>query len=55
MRPRRSEAENDIAGSDIRLWQDVFALDGAHCETGKVIVTSVIEARHFRRLAADES
>ena len=54
MHARRGKPDHHVAGLDIGPRQNVFARDGADGKSGKVVIAALIDARHFRRLAADQ-
>ena len=54
MHARRGEPDDDVARRDVGARQYVLASDGADGKAGKVIIVALIDARHFRGLAADE-
>ena len=54
MHAGRGEADNDVACLDIRPRQEVLAPDGAHRKAGKIVIATMIDAGHFRRLATDQ-
>ena len=51
---RRSDAEDDVARADVVSRQHGVALDGADREARQIVVVAVIDAGHFRGLAADQ-
>ncbi len=54
MQPARGEAEHDVAGRYRAAVDRGAALDRADGKAGEIVVARPIEARHFRRLAADQ-
>jgi len=54
MRPRRSEADDGIAGAHLRAVDDAVLLHDADAEARKVIIRPVVHAGHLCRLAADQ-
>src|SRR5579862_3941247 len=55
MHAGRGKPDHDVAGRNVGARQHVLASHRADSEAGKVIVVGRIDARHFRRLAADQS
>ena len=54
MHARRREPDHDVARRNVGARQHVLASHGAHGEAGKVVIVALIDARHFRGLAADQ-
>jgi hypothetical protein len=47
-------ADDDIARGNVAPRQQALAAHGADGKAGEVVVVAVIDARHFRGLAADQ-
>ena len=54
MHAGRGEPDHHVARRDIFARQQLSRADGADGEAGEVIVAGLIDAGHFRRLAADQ-
>ncbi len=52
--PAGGQAENLVAGRYAAAVDDRVVLDHADAETGQIVITGGVHARHLRRLAADE-
>ena len=48
------QADQRVAGADLRIVHDSVAIHHAHGEAGQIVLVLGIEAGHFRRLAAVE-
>lgn len=51
---RGRESEEDVARGDIGRGEDLCSFHHTHSETGKIVVVSVIHARHFCGLTANQ-
>ena len=54
MHARRRQPDQHVARDNVGAWQNLVALDGADAEAREIIVGIAVQARHFRRLAADQ-
>jgi hypothetical protein len=54
MRPRRSEADDCIAGAHLRAVDDAILLHDADAEARKVIIRPMVHTGHLGGLAADQ-
>ena len=54
MQAIRSQTQHDVAGLDVRIGQEFVTFDGADGEAGQIIVTGLVEPRHFRGFTADQ-
>lgn len=54
MQTAGGEADQRVAGLYASAEERVVALDGADGEAGEVVIALPVQARHFRRFAADE-
>ena len=54
MKARRGQSENYIAGSSPVAVKQPVPFHRADGEAGQIVMAGIVEARHFRCLAADQ-
>jgi hypothetical protein len=54
MDPVGGEAEDHVTGCDLAPREHLVAFNGADAESGEVVVTIAVHARHFRRFPTDQ-